>query len=156
MTKTRKAAIIGFDSVVPGGLEKLIREGRLPTFQRLIESGVYAESLPQIPTNTPTNWASISTGATTSTHGISGFCVPLPPKDEKQAAFAKRVWTTTPDGMFGVSGFDSTVYTAEQLWSTAERHGKRSIILGYPGGWPPNIKKGIVVLHGVPLGSPFI
>jgi predicted AlkP superfamily phosphohydrolase/phosphomutase len=156
MTRARKAAIIGIDSVVPGILEKLIQEDRLPTFKRLVESGVYAESLPQIPTYTPTNWASISTGATTATHGIAAFCVPLPPKDEEQASFARRVWTSKPDGMFGVSGFDSTVYTAEQLWSTAERHGKRSIILGYPGCWPPNIKKGIVALHGVPLGSPFI
>jgi predicted AlkP superfamily phosphohydrolase/phosphomutase len=156
MTRARKAAIIGIDSVVPGILEKLIQEDRLPTFKCLVESGVYAESLPQIPTYTPTNWASISTGATTATHGIAAFCVPLPPKDEEQASFAKRVWTSKPDGLLGVSGFDSTVYTAEQLWSTAERHGKRSIILGYPGCWPPNIKKGIVALHGVPLGSPFI
>lgn len=128
----RKVAVIGLDCAEPHLIEKHIKEGHLPTFKKLIEGGVIADNcLVPYPTVTPPNWASIATGAWPGTHGITDFHVHIP--------------GTTPVTANTVQAFGSDRCKAEYLWDTADKAGKKCIVLNYPGSWPTHMKNGIVV-----------
>jgi len=131
MTKLpKKAVIIGLDSAQPTRVEQYAREGFLPNIEKLIEGGVFAENcLVPYPTVTPPNWTTIVTGAWAGTHGITDFHVHRPgdPLD----------WVH--------QGFTTEDCQAEYIWESAERAGKKVIILNYPCSWPPRVKEGIVV-----------
>jgi predicted AlkP superfamily phosphohydrolase/phosphomutase len=113
-------------------IEKHIAEGHLPTFKKLIDSGVIADNcLVPYPTVTPPNWASIATGAWPGTHGITDF-------------HAHRLGTT-PVNTNCIQSFDSQLCEAEYLWDTADKAGKKCIVFNYPGSWPSRMKNGITV-----------
>ena len=118
----RKALLIGLDSAVPGRWRRYAEAGALPVGQRLLAAGAFAaECLPTFPTLTTTNWASIATGALPGTHGISDFN------------------PHRPGDLVGESpqGFDARDVTAEFVWETAVRSGLDSIVVNWPGSWPP-------------------
>ncbi|HIC96239.1 TPA: hypothetical protein EYP12_06400, partial [Candidatus Bipolaricaulota bacterium] len=128
MVKAKKAIIIGIDGAsarsVRGAME------RMPNLKELAERGVFAEALPVLPTHTPTNWTTISTGAWPGTHGITGFSV-----HHRGEPLSK--WH---------SGFDTREVQAEFLWQAAERAGKRSILLKWAGPtFPVTIREGVQV-----------
>jgi predicted AlkP superfamily phosphohydrolase/phosphomutase len=128
----KKVALIGLDCAEPHLIEKHIKDGYLPTFKKLIEGGVIADNcLVPYPTVTPPNWASIATGAWPGTHGITDFHVHVP--------------GTTPVNTNTVQAFGSDRCKAEYLWDTADKAGKKCIVLNYPGSWPTKMKTGIVV-----------
>ena len=137
----RKVAIIGLDCALPHLIEKHIADGHLPTFKKLIDSGVIADNcLVPYPTVTPPNWASIATGAWPGTHGITDFHYHKP--------------GTTPIGINCVQAFDSQLCEAEYLWDTADKAGKKCIVFNYPGSWPSKMKNGIMVGgRGLALGE---
>jgi len=117
-----KALLIGIDSAVPGRWRKYAEAGLLPVGQRLLASGCFAaECLPAFPTLTTTNWATIATGAWPGTHGITDFNPYRP-----------------GDGIDGsVQGFDARAVRAEFIWEAAARAGLDSIVVNWPGSWPP-------------------
>ncbi|MGD0855066.1 MAG: alkaline phosphatase family protein [Dehalococcoidia bacterium] len=128
----KKVAVIGLDCALPRLIEKHIKEGHLPTFKKLIESGVIADNcLVPYPTVTPPNWASIATGAWPGTHGITDFHT--------------HKLGTTPDNTNVIQSFDSNLCEAEFLWDTADKAGKKCIVFNYPGAWPSKMKNGIMV-----------
>ena len=110
--------LIGLDSAVPGFVERFVREGRMPATAALMKRGVWGSALPSLPTHTPTNWTTIATGADPMVHGVVEF------------------------------KYDSRLRKAEAIWKTAERHGRTSILLRYPGTWPRDIERGVVFEHG--------
>jgi predicted AlkP superfamily phosphohydrolase/phosphomutase len=120
--RTRRALLIGLDSAVPGRWRKYAEAGELPVGQRLLAAGAFAaECLPTFPTLTTTNWATIATGAWPGTHGITDFN-PHRPGDEVGAS---------------LQGFDACDVTAEFVWEAAVRSGLDSIVVNWPGSWPP-------------------
>jgi len=126
----KKAVIIGLDSAQPARVDQYAREGFLTNIKKLIEGGVFAENcLVPYPTVTPPNWTTIVTGAWAGTHGITDFHVHRPgdPLDKVHQGF------TTEDCQ------------AEYIWESAEKAGKKVIILNYPCSWPPRVKEGIVI-----------
>lgn len=117
-----KALIIGIDSAVPGRWRKYAEAGLLPVGRRLLAEGAFAaECLPAFPTLTTTNWATIATGAWPGTHGITDFH-PHRPGDVIGAS---------------LQGFDARDVTAEFVWEAAARAGLDSIVVNWPGSWPP-------------------
>jgi predicted AlkP superfamily phosphohydrolase/phosphomutase len=137
----KKVAVIGLDCALPHLIEKHIKDGHLPTFKKLIDSGVIADNcLVPYPTVTPPNWASIATGAWPGTHGITDFHYHKP--------------GTTPVNTNCIQSFDSQLCQAEYLWDTADKAGKKCIVFNYPGSWPAKMKNGIVVGgRGLALGE---
>ena len=131
MPKTsKKVAVIGFDAPLTPSLKKYMAQGKLPSFKKLIDAGVWADNcLVPHPTITPPNWTAIATGATPGTHGITCFEMP------------------SRDGTLGktYSAFDSADVKAEYMWEAAERAGKKAIVLNYPACWPPRMKHGVQV-----------
>ncbi|HID94590.1 MAG TPA: hypothetical protein EYP53_00840, partial [Candidatus Latescibacteria bacterium] len=126
----RKAIIIGIDGASARSVRQAMERGRMPNLKRLAESGVFAEALPVLPTHTPTNWTTIGTGAWPGTHGITGFAV---------HHRGEPLWKWH-------SGFDIREVEAEFLWETAERAGKKSILLKWAGPtFPVTVRNGIQV-----------
>ena len=117
-----KALLIGIDSAVPGRWRRYAEAGLLHVGQRLLAEGaIAAECLPTFPTLTTTNWATIATGAYPGTHGITDFN-PLRPGDQIGGS---------------LQGFDARDVTAEFVWEAAVRAGLDSIVVNWPGAWPP-------------------
>jgi predicted AlkP superfamily phosphohydrolase/phosphomutase len=127
----RKVALIGLDAIIPVFAERLIEEGRLPNLRRLRDNGFWTELIPNAPAWTPTNWATIATGASASTHGIEGFFIHVPGEDYEVEH----------------RGFDSQRCKAEFIWETGSRYDKKSIVFKYPGTWPPR-SEGIIQIGG--------
>lgn len=69
----RRALVIGFDGLDPDVMDAMVQTGKLPHFQRLIESGHYTRILSTIPVNSAPAWASILTGVDPGRHGILDF-----------------------------------------------------------------------------------
>lgn len=114
----KKVVVIGFDSMIIPLARKFIAMGKMPHLQQLIARGTLTPALPSIPCWTPTNWATIATGCDTATHEIVRW------------------------------DFNGRHCQAEFVWATAEKQGKRSILLGYPTGWPPTLKQGVIFEAG--------
>ena len=122
-----KLIVIGFDAPVPQRVYELAAKGELPNILKLIRNGVYCENcLVPYPTITPPNWTTIVTGAWPGTHGITDFHLHKPGMPLNQTYQA----------------FDSRDCLSEYIWETAEKVGRKSIILNWPSSWPPRIKEG--------------
>ncbi len=124
---------IGFDGMNLLLLRKYEAEGILPNFSRLLEHGSANRLLCAIPAWTPTNWATLVTGATAGTHGLGGWSV--------------RDLTRLRDTA-DIRAEDSRSIGAETIWEVAERAGLKSMITFYPGSWPPRVANGYVVAPG--------
>jgi len=124
--KAEKLILIGIDSMMMKRIDKFAKEGRLPNISKIMSSGVASLAYPTIPTTTGPNWTTIATGADSSTHGVFN------------------------------NNFNSSLCQAERLWQAAERVGRKSILLRYPGGWPPTVEDGIVLGTGQPASSPWV
>lgn len=148
-----KVAIIGLDCAQPHLIEQHIEEGYLPNLKRLRDKGFFAsDCLCPLPTITPPNWASIATGAWPGTHGVTCFDNPIP--------------NATPSSKNVVQNWSSEVLQVETIWEAADKAGKKSIVLSYPGAWPSRMENGIVMggdgflpgeyRHALPSGSTFM
>lgn len=126
---TRKAMLIGLDSLVPELLKKFIGEGALPNMKKLMKEGVYGEGFCTHPSLTGTNWTSIVCGTWPGTQGTSCMWTHF------EGEPLNRVH----------SSFLSTTSRCEPLWKTGERVGKKSILMKYPCTVPPTQKGGIQV-----------
>src|SRR5919198_326505 len=126
---TKKVVLIGLDGVLPSLVEKYFKVDKLPNIKRLANEGAKAECMSVFPTNSASNWTSISTGAWPRTHGVVDMVVHLPGTPLTEIK----------------SGFYSDLCQAEQIWSTCEKVGKKVLLLKYIASWPPNIGKGVQI-----------
>ena len=69
----KRAALIGFDCLIPKRLQRLLKEGGLDNFRRFIKEGSYMTEGFNLPTVTPPSWATICTGAFPRTHGVEDY-----------------------------------------------------------------------------------
>lgn len=149
----KKVIFLGFDGLMYEMIEQFVREGLMPNFAQCLENGVFSRVLPSPPTDTPTNWTSLATGAYTGTHGINTFGVHLPGEPwEKVHRFGANIFPRFADHWRQEDALNR-FSRAEYVWQSAERAGKKSILINYPGGWPPNIKNGIVIDGSGPYSS---
>ena len=127
MPKARKLVVIGFDSISIDVLEKFVERGALPTVGRLIRQGCITQTWPCFPMETGTNWACLATGASPHVTGCN-MTVHLPgePLDR---------WHR---------GFPVELCKAEQLWTTAHKAGKRSVVFDWTQSFPPAIEDGLI------------
>jgi predicted AlkP superfamily phosphohydrolase/phosphomutase len=126
----QKAIIIGLDAATPELVDRFVAEGRMPNIKKLIASGAYGSPFPVMPTHTPVNWTTISTGAWPGTHGVTGFSMLQKGKSLDEP----------------LSAFDTRNVTAEFLWNAAEKVGKKSILLKWGGpNFPVSVSKGMQV-----------
>lgn len=136
--KAKNVLLIGLDGVMYYFVERLVEEGLLPNIGRLMEEGVSGEALPCPPTDTPTNWTTIATGASTATHGVTSFYIHIPGEPYELGQKLRS------------RGQLSRYCKAEYIWEVADRQGISSLILNYPAGWPGRMKNGYVCLYTWP------
>ncbi len=124
---------LGFDGMNLLLLRKFNAEGILPNFADLLERGSANRLLCTIPAWTPTNWASVLTGATTGTHGLGGWSV----RAKADPWDAPRLRAE-----------DSGAIGAETIWEVAGNAGLRCFAGFFPSSWPSRIPGGYVVAPG--------
>ena len=105
-------------------------EGKLPNIKRLMEEGAYGYSIPDFPSHTPTNFASLFTGVPPKTHGIADGPMHTEGHPLKRPS---------------VAGFSSTAKWVSPIWVLMERLEKKTLLLSLPGSTPPELKKGITI-----------
>jgi predicted AlkP superfamily phosphohydrolase/phosphomutase len=130
MSGDKKAIVVGMDALMLPLMKKFAGEGVMPSFERMMKEGCFCEALPCIPAWTPTNWATIATGAYVGTSGTFLWSDNLP--DDPMDRLAQ--WT-----------FDSRGVAAEYIWEAANRAGKKTMCVSYPGAWPPRVKDSVVI-----------
>lgn len=132
MNRPKKLCVIGLDAALPNSVLKYVKEGVLPNFERLINTGVMAKNgLVPYPTITPPNWTTIATGAWPGTHGITDYNIHEP--------------GTSLHMSNTLQAHDRAYYTVENIWEAAEKAGKKSIVLNYAASYGCKLKDGIVV-----------
>jgi predicted AlkP superfamily phosphohydrolase/phosphomutase len=68
-----RVVVLGLDGLDPGLALKLMREGRLPNFQKLAEKGVFRPLDTSNPSISPVAWSTFATGVDASRHAIYDF-----------------------------------------------------------------------------------
>ncbi len=127
MSRTRKLAVIGFDSISLPTLLQFVDRGVMPHVAELIGRGSLTQTWPCFPMETGTNWACLATGATPWITGCNmSTHLPGRPLDE---------WS---------HGFPAEICKAEQLWTAARRAGLRSVVFDWSQSWPPSVEDGLV------------
>lgn len=135
----KKVLLIGIDQAIPYLLRTFMDKGLLSNIKKLIENGVYGEGFSCPPCDTPTNWTTIATGATTAVHGATSFYLHIPgepfelgPKHRSRSSLSRYC-------------------QAEYIWDVADKHGLVPFVINYPAGWPSNFSKGAMSLLTWPL-----
>lgn len=123
----KRLVVIGFDSISLSVLQEFVRRGALPTVARLIEQGCVTQTWPCFPMETGTNWASLATGASPWVTGCN-MNVHLP-----GTALDEQVY-----------GFKGELCKAEQLWTTAQKAGKKAVVFDWSQSLPIRLQEGLI------------
>jgi len=91
-----RVVVLGLDGMDPGLALKLMRQGRLPNFQKLAEKGVFRPLDTSNPSISPVAWSTFATGVDPSRHAIYDFltrdpCTYGPMLSSTDIRAAKRV-----------------------------------------------------------------
>ena len=123
---SQKIYAFGMDGLITPMVKKFAAEGCLPNFERMLKEGTVNQTLPSFPVWTPTNWATLSTGAHTGTHGVTRWRVETSPGNR-------------------IDSFDGHAPNAERIWNALERAGLKGVAVHYPAAHPSGVKSGYVV-----------
>ncbi|MBN2008146.1 alkaline phosphatase family protein [candidate division KSB1 bacterium] len=131
MSHQKKVLLIGIDGATYHMLTPLIDAGKLPAFQKLMQTGSYGNLQSPILASSPVGWTSMMTGVNPGRHNIydyyNGF------NGTYQRPFAS-----------------SSDVRSEQLWRVIGRFGLRSIVMNVPMTFPPDPLRGILI-SGLPF-----
>jgi hypothetical protein len=117
-SQRKKVVVIGLDSVSLPLVEHCLRAGgRMPALAGMIRDGTASEAVSEVPAYTPTNWATLATGARVGTTGAADWVADVP-------------------GLGNLSTFDSRAITAETIFEVCSEAGVRSLAIQYPGASP--------------------
>jgi predicted AlkP superfamily phosphohydrolase/phosphomutase/tetratricopeptide (TPR) repeat protein len=114
--KKNKILVIGWDAADWNVINPLIKQGKMPTLQKLMEGGSYGRIQTLDPPLSPMLWTSIATGFRADKHGISGFVEPTP----------------TGDGLRPVT---TTSRKVKAIWNILNQEEWKSNVVSW---WPSN------------------
>src|SRR3954469_14698890 len=118
--------LIGLDCAEPSLVLERWRS-QLPNLAALMERGTYGALRSVIPPITVPAWSCMMSSRTPGDLGIYGF------RNRSDHSY---------DGLFIATG---TPVKEPRLWYLVSRRGKRSIVLGVPGTYPPRPLNGVMV-----------
>ncbi len=122
----KKIYAYGMDGLILPMVRHFVQEGSLPAFARLLREGTGNQTYCSFPVWTPTNWATLSTGAHTGTHQVS-------------------TWETTLAPGYDIDSFDGRSNRAERMWNALERVGLKGAALHYPGAYPSGYRTSSII-----------
>jgi predicted AlkP superfamily phosphohydrolase/phosphomutase len=140
--------MIGVDQAIPYLIDKFLKEGVMPHLAKLVNRGTKCEAFSCIPSDTPTNWTTIVTGANVEKHGATSFYMHILGESFGEGLKQKNRSRSQL----------SCFCNAEYLWDVADCAGLRPFVLNYPGGWPTDFEDGIMSLltWRIPESLPWI
>jgi len=109
---------------------KWAEEGKLPNIKKMMDQGAYGYSIPDFPSHTPTNFASLLTGSHPIVHGIADGPMHTEGNPLKKPS---------------VGGFASVAKKVDPIWNVLEDVGKKVALLSVPGSTPPELENGITI-----------
>ena len=121
MRKAKKVFVIGMDGMMFPMWKQFCEEGITPNLKRMGDEGVATESYCALPTWTPTNWATLMTGANTGTHTVSRWFLNTPSPRDSQST---------------LSAFMGNAVKAETVFEAASKAGLKSVAIHYPAAGP--------------------
>ncbi len=134
----QKTLVVGFDAACWEYLDPLLRAGRLPTLQRLMDYGVWGTLQSTLPASTPTAWASIITGKNPGKHGVYD-----------------HIWRRP--GTYESIPTNARVRMGTPFWKRLNERGLRVGLVNVPFTHPPDPVDGFVVGgFGAPSSVPDI
>jgi predicted AlkP superfamily phosphohydrolase/phosphomutase len=71
--KKQRVYLIGFDGASWNLMERPLREGKLPNFKKLIQTGTSGPLKSFVPTKSPILWTTIATGKVPKKHGVGSY-----------------------------------------------------------------------------------
>ncbi len=123
---TEKLLLLGVDGMDPRFTKRLVEEGKMPNFKKLMDMGSCREDLMMLganPTITPPMWATLATGCYPMTHGIMDYNI-----------------SAENDKDITVGAFSSRFLKVQPLWNVTAEAGKKTLVMHWPGGsFPPTI-----------------
>ena len=130
--KAKRAALIGYDCLIPKRLEAMLAQGGLEHFRAFMNEGSFIPEGYNLPTVTPPSWATICTGAYPRTHGVEDYYY----YHEGRSLDYKET----------TQAFGSDIVTAETIWDAWDKNGKKCIVVNYPMSWPSRMKNGVMIM----------
>ena len=122
----QKVFILGIDGATLDLIEPWSKQGKLPTFRKLIKEGCYGNCLSTVHPLTPQAWASFLTGKNPGKHGLYDFGV-------------------RKKGSYGLRLTDSRDRKAPALWDYINAYGLKAGIVNVPLTYPPEGLNGFMV-----------
>ena len=138
---TDKLLLLGVDGMDPRFTRRLVNEGKMPNFKKLMDMGSCREDLMMLganPTITPPMWATLATGCYPMTHGIMDYNISA--EDDKDIT---------------LGAFSSRFLKAEPLFNVTVKAGKKTLVMHWPGGsFPPTIdSENLITIDGSSPGA---
>jgi predicted AlkP superfamily phosphohydrolase/phosphomutase len=106
------------------------QEGKLPNIKKLMDRGVFGHSLPEFPSLTSNNIATLHTGATSKVHGIVEGAIRTEGYPLEKAT---------------INGFSSASKKVAPTWAILEKAGKKTVVMSVPGSTPPETSEGVTI-----------
>lgn len=117
----KRVYLVGLDGMMSTMYKRFAAEGMLPNLKRLADEGVMSEAYTSLPAWTPTNWATLMTGAHVGTHTVSRWFLNMPNPRNAQRT---------------LSGLIGPAVAAETIFEVAAKRGLRSVAIHYPASAP--------------------
>lgn len=138
----RKVMVVGFDGMDPQILKKLVGEGKLPNFERLIETGDFKPLATSIPPQSPVAWSNFITGMNPGGHGIFDFIhrdpdTMIPYLSTSKTEPSKKT-ISIGNWVLPLSGGKVTLLRhGKAFWEALEENGVPTTIYRVPANFPP-------------------
>jgi len=131
----RRVVVLGFDGVDPDFVEQW--KDKLPNMSEMMKTGSFHRLETTTPPSSCTAWSTFTTGMNPGGHGIFDFILRdpktyLPDRTgavSHKAEYRFGLFQTKPETF-------TTTMSGEAFWTTADRAGKRSVVLRVPCIYP--------------------
>lgn len=149
---TSKVFLIGFDGANWDVMEPLLRQGKLPNFERLMKEGSWGNLRSEVAVNqpfsnsastgmrTPVVWETIVTGHSPVDHGVWDFFFSHVPGMEGALPFRLPLRLPVVRSLLApwIEEFPvlSTSGRRSRLWEIYDRSGRESRVIGFVDTWP--------------------
>ena len=132
--ETHRVIVLGMDGLHPPLVERLMDEGRLPSFSRLREAGAYRRLATSNPSQSPVAWSTLATGCNPGGHGVFDFIRRNPKKYLPELAILK----INPKNPFNRrENMFLPVRQGKAFWAAASEAGIPTTVIRWPLTLPP-------------------
>ena len=120
--------VIGLEAAEPALIEKWANEGKLPTFQSVMQKGAWRKLRSTTEISSGATWASLITGTNPAKHGMGFYHRQLQP------------------GTYTIRKKYAEQTATEPFWNPLSRHGKRVAILDLPDTYACEDLNGVMLV----------